>query len=122
MLSAERLRTLTTPGDWPVTATVGTAANPVTLSGATTTLSENPGRVMEEDCPPEFWATAWLALLTTVSELFVALNTRVKRLFGNRTIIPGKGLLDTTEITPGEIRSSCPSTTFRTGVVEDEFG
>src|SRR6476469_1776781 len=89
MLSAERLRTLTTPGDWPVTATVGTAANPVTLSGATTTLSENPGRVMEEDCPPEFCATAWLELLTTVKVLFVALNTRVKRLFGNRTIIPG---------------------------------
>ena len=55
-------------------------------------------------------------------ELFEALKTSVNLLLGNKTIIPGVGLVAPTEITPGESRSSCPSTTFRTGAVDDAVG
>ena len=117
MTSLARSSTSTTPGDCPVTVALGTAAKPVTLSGATTILSLKPGSVIDADVPPEVWATLWLALLTTVMELFEALKTRVNLLLGNKTIKPGVGLVAPTEITPGESRSRCPSTTFRTGAV-----
>src|SRR5579862_2327020 len=49
--------------------------------------------------------------------LFVELSTSVDFLLGVRNIWPGFGLVAPTEITLGEIRSSCPSTTLRTGAV-----
>src|ERR1700680_5112832 len=119
MASVDRLSTSTTPGDCPTTGAVGTAAKPVALSGAITMLSLKPGRVTLPEFPPEGCATVWDALSTTLMELFEALKTRVNFLLGNRTIGPGVGLVAHTEITLGESRSSCPSTTFRTGTVDE---
>src|SRR5450755_1399663 len=118
MALVEKFSTSTRPGDCPFTGAVGTAAKPVTLSGATTILSLKPGRVTLALVPDVAGATLWDTLLTTLMELFVALKTSVNLLLGDRTIRPGVGLVAPTEITLGEIRSSSPSTTFRTGAVD----
>jgi hypothetical protein len=55
-------------------------------------------------------------------ELFEELKTAVKALLGNSTIRPGVGAVDPREITFGEIRSVCPSTTFTTGALEAPLG
>src|SRR6185312_5041149 len=122
MTSLAKSSTSTTPGDCPVTVALATAAKAVTLSGDTTILSLKPGSVIDAEVPPEVWATLWWALLTTVRELFAALKTRVNLLLGNNTIKPGLLLVVPTEITAGESRSLCPSTTFRTGAVELPLG
>ena len=51
----DKFNTSTTPGDWPATSAPGTAAKPVALSGAITTLSLKPGSVTVSVVPPEFW-------------------------------------------------------------------
>jgi hypothetical protein len=89
------------------------------LSGATAILSLKPGSVTLPVDPPELCATLWDALLTTLMELFEALKTSVNFLLGYKTIWPGVGLVAPTETTLGEIRSCCPSTTFRTGTADE---
>ncbi len=116
----DRFSTSTNPGGCPVpgvTGAVGTAAKPVTLSGATTMLWVNPGSVIEEVVPEVPALRARLMLLTVDMALFEALKTAVNLLLGNKTIMPGGGLVDATETTLGEIRSNWPSTIFRTPVV-----
>jgi len=49
---------------------VGTAAKPVTLSGATTILSLKPGRVIEIVFPEAFWLRLWVWLLIREMTLF----------------------------------------------------
>src|SRR6266446_3924602 len=115
MVLPDRFSTLTTPGDCPLTVAMGIAAKPVELSVATTTLSVKSGRVRVSAFPAESWGTLWEALLTAVTALFEALKTSVFFLLGNSTIMPGVGLVAPMETTLGEIRSSCPSTTFKTG-------
>jgi len=85
-------------------------------------LSLNPGRVIERVFPEEFWLRLWLLLLTSEMELFEELKTSVNLLLGNKTIRPGEGLVAPTEITPGDNRSVCPSTTFRTAAVDEPLG
>src|SRR5579862_6492836 len=117
--------TSTNPGGWPVpgvTGAVATAAKPVTLSGATTMLWVNPGSEIEDVVPEVPALRAMLMLLTVAIALFEALKTAVNLLLGNKTIIPGCGLVAETETTLGEIRSNWPSTTFRTPEVLAPLG
>ena len=51
MASVDRFRASTAPGDCPVTGAFGTAAKPLTLSGATTMLSLYPGSLIAAGFP-----------------------------------------------------------------------